>query len=79
ITSQNHNFCVDLASLPREVRTTHVNLNDGTSEGMVHSQLPAFSVQFHPEACPGPRDARSLFGRFLELMPAAEAAERVHA
>ncbi len=72
ITSQNHNFCVDLASLPPEVRTTHVNLNDGTSEGMAHSQLPAFSVQFHPEACAGPHDARSLFGRFLELMPAAD-------
>ena len=79
ITSQNHNFCVDLASLPREVRTTHINLNDGTSEGMAHSQLPAFSVQFHPEACAGPHDARALFGRFLQLMPAAEAAEKAHA
>ncbi|MDE2236418.1 MAG: glutamine-hydrolyzing carbamoyl-phosphate synthase small subunit, partial [Elusimicrobia bacterium] len=68
ITSQNHGFCVDLASLPREVRTTHVSLNDGTSEGMAHSQLPAFSVQYHPEASAGPHDSRGLFVRFKKLM-----------
>ena len=52
ITSQNHGFCVDRDSLPREVRTTHVNLNDQTSEGLAHSQLPAFSVQYIPRAPP---------------------------
>ncbi len=68
ITSQNHGFCVDLNSLPKEVRTTHVNLNDGTSEGLAHAELPAFSVQYHPEAQAGPHDSRYLFGRFRELM-----------
>ena len=70
ITSQNHGFCVDLDSLPATVKTTHVNLNDGTSEGMAHSELPAFSVQYHPEASAGPRDARYLFTRFRDLMAA---------
>ncbi len=70
VTSQNHGFCVDLDSLPKEVRTTHVNLNDGTSEGMAHSQLPAFSVQYHPEASAGPHDSRYLFSRFRDLMVA---------
>ncbi len=68
ITSQNHGFCVDLDSLPDEVITTHVNLNDGTSEGMAHTRLPVFSVQYHPEAAAGPRDSRYLFKRFGELM-----------
>mgnify|MGYP003340718098 CR=1 FL=1 len=68
ITTQNHGFCVDLNSLPREVRTTHVNLNDQTSEGMAHSQIPAFSVQHHPEASPGPQDSHYLFHRFVEMM-----------
>ena len=68
ITTQNHGFCVDLDSLPREVRTTHVNLNDNTSEGMAHSQLPVFSVQYHPEAAAGPHDSRYLFGRFKDMM-----------
>ena len=64
ITSQNHGFCVDIDSLPKEVRTTHVNLNDGTSEGMAHATLPVFSVQHHPEASAGPHDSRYLFERF---------------
>ena len=68
VTTQNHNFCVDLKSLPDQVRTTHLNLNDGTSEGMMHTLLPAFSVQYHPEACAGPHDSRYLFARFGELM-----------
>lgn len=68
ITSQNHGFCVDLESLPAEVKTTHVNLNDGTSEGMAHATLPAFSVQYHPEASAGPHDSRYLFERFRALM-----------
>ena len=73
ITTQNHGFCVDLDSLPREVRTTHVNLNDNTSEGMAHGQLPVFSVQYHPEAGAGPHDARYLFRRFGEAMLARKA------
>ena len=79
ITSQNHGFCVDLASLPREVRTTHVNLNDKTSEGMAHSQLPAFSVQYHPEASAGPHDSRYLFPRFKDLMLARRESPLKHA
>lgn len=69
ITSQNHGFCVDMESLdPREVRVTHVNLNDNTLEGLSHRHLPLFSVQYHPEASPGPRDASHLFDRFLHLL-----------
>ncbi len=68
VTTQNHGFCVDIDSLPKSVRTTHVNLNDNTSEGLAHAQLPAFSVQYHPEAQAGPRDSRYLFQRFRELM-----------
>ena len=73
ITSQNHGFCVDIDSLPKEVKTTHVNLNDGTSEGMAHSTLPVFSVQHHPEASAGPHDSRYLFERFKALMLRQEA------
>jgi carbamoyl-phosphate synthase small subunit len=74
ITSQNHGFCVDLDSLPKEVRTTHVNLNDGTSEGMAHATLPVFSVQHHPEASAGPHDSRYLFERFrAKIMERKEA------
>ena len=76
ITSQNHGFCVDLQSLPKEVRTTHVNLNDGTSEGMAHATLPVFSVQHHPEASAGPHDARYLFERFRKMMTARKEALR---
>ena len=69
ITSQNHGFCVDLSSLdPNLVETTHINLNDKTSEGMRHKRLPAFAVQYHPEACPGPHDSTYLFERFMKLM-----------
>ncbi len=68
ITSQNHGFCVDPASLPAEIEVTHVNLNDGSLEGMRHTKLPAFSVQYHPEHAPGPHDAEYLFDRFIELM-----------
>jgi carbamoyl-phosphate synthase small subunit len=66
ITSQNHGFCVDLASLPSGVVSTHVHLNDGTSEGLRSSSMDAWSVQYHPEAAAGPHDALDLFERFAE-------------
>jgi carbamoyl-phosphate synthase small subunit len=69
ITSQNHGFCVDPDSLPSsDVEITHVNLNDHTNEGMRHRSLPLFSVQYHPEASPGPHDARYLFDNFIAMM-----------
>jgi carbamoyl-phosphate synthase small subunit len=69
ITAQNHGFCVDPDSLAAsDVELTHVNLNDQTNEGMRHRKLPMFSVQYHPEASPGPHDARYLFGKFQDLM-----------
>jgi len=69
ITSQNHGYCVDPDSLSHlPVRLTHINLNDNTLEGMEHLEIPAFCVQYHPEASPGPHDASYLFGRFIELI-----------
>jgi carbamoyl-phosphate synthase small subunit len=68
ITSQNHGFAVDADSLPPEVEVTHVNLNDQTVEGMRHRELPVFSVQYHPEAAPGPHDASYFFGQFAKLI-----------
>jgi len=68
ITVQNHGFAVDQASLGKRARVTHLNLNDGTVEGIEALDAPAFSVQYHPEAAPGPHDARSLFGRFAAMM-----------
>jgi carbamoyl-phosphate synthase small subunit len=68
ITSQNHGFAVDPATLPSEVEATHRNLNDGTLEGFRHRTLPILAAQFHPEAAPGPHDANVLFHRFLESM-----------
>jgi carbamoyl-phosphate synthase small subunit len=68
ITTQNHGFCVDLATLPSDARSTHVHLNDGTSEGLAIDPLSAFSVQYHPEAAAGPHDALYMFDRFMQLM-----------
>jgi len=71
ITSQNHGFAVDEASLPPELEVTHRNLNDGTIEGLRHTQAPAFSVQYHPEAAAGPHDSAYLFESFQTLMQRA--------
>src|SRR5919199_851544 len=79
ITSHNHGFAIDAASLPAEVEVTHVNLNDQCVEGMRHKQLPVFSVQYHPEAAPGPHDAEHHFKRFIELMGRAKAGQTVPA
>jgi carbamoyl-phosphate synthase small subunit len=69
ITAQNHCFCVDIDSLNKaDIEVTHINLNDNTLEGMKHKKLPIFSVQFHPEASPGPHDAGYLFKRFMDMM-----------
>jgi carbamoyl-phosphate synthase small subunit len=68
ITSQNHGFAVDPETLPADIRVTHLNLYDGTVEGFRHTTKPIFSVQYHPEASPGPHDADYLFQQFLESM-----------
>lgn len=69
ITSQNHGFAVDLDSIPdKNIRLTHINLNDKTVEGFEHTKLPIFCVQYHPEASPGPHDASYLFNRFIDFM-----------
>jgi carbamoyl-phosphate synthase small subunit len=85
ITAQNHGFALDMSSFrdasreamqgdAEDIALTHVNLNDNTCEGMMHRRLPLFSVQYHPEASPGPHDASYLFARFVELMEGARSA-----
>ena len=68
ITSQNHGFAVDVATLPATVRITHVSLFDGTLQGIARTDRPAFSFQGHPEASPGPHDVAYLFDRFVKMM-----------
>lgn len=68
ITTQNHGFAVDEKGLPHEWEMTHVNLNDRTCEGLQHKSLPIFSIQYHPEAHPGPRDSADLFDRFARSL-----------
>jgi carbamoyl-phosphate synthase small subunit len=83
ITSQNHGFAVvgDEKGIPGApaLRVTHVNLNDGTVEGLMHRELPIFAVQYHPEAAPGPHDARPLFGEFLQAVRAGGASNEPNA
>ncbi len=74
ITTQNHGYAVDPDSLSDDVKPTHVNLNDHTLEGLAHRHLPVFSVQYHPEASPGPHDAYYLFRRFMDLIASGQAA-----
>jgi carbamoyl-phosphate synthase small subunit len=68
ITSQNHNYAIDAITLPEEVEVTHINLNDNTVEGIRHTTLPAFSVQYHPESAPGPNDSLYLFAEFRQMI-----------
>jgi carbamoyl-phosphate synthase small subunit len=74
ITSHNHGFAVAAESLPPEIEVTHINLNDNCVEGMRHRTLPIISVQYHPEAAPGPHDAAHHFRRFIDLMDRARVA-----
>ena len=68
ITAQNHGYAVDMESLPPGLEATHINLNDGTVEGLRHRDLPILTIQYHSEASPGPRDSEYLFDRFLEMV-----------
>ncbi len=70
ITSQNHGFVVDPETLPENVEVSHVSLFDGSNEGLRVTGRPVFSVQYHPEASPGPRDSHYLFERFVEMIEA---------
>jgi hypothetical protein len=76
ISAQNHNFAVDPASLPANVEVTHINLNDGTCAGLVVKDKAALSIQYHPEASPGPHDADVCFEMFVDEMVKARAAKK---
>ncbi|MHB8105626.1 MAG: carbamoyl phosphate synthase small subunit, partial [Dehalococcoidales bacterium] len=73
ITAQNHGYAVDAATLKGGLEVTHINLNDGTVEGLRHKELPIFAIQYHSEASPGPWDSTYLFDRFLEMIKSAKA------
>ncbi|WP_105977864.1 carbamoyl phosphate synthase small subunit [Staphylococcus simulans] len=76
LTSQNHGYAIDEASVAHtDLEVTHIALNDGTVEGLKHKTLPAFSVQYHPEACPGPTDSNYLFDQFIDIMNEFKAKE----
>lgn len=68
ISSQNHGYEVLRDTLPEGAEETFINVNDGTCEGITYHDMPAFTVQFHPEACAGPKDTEELFGRFIQMM-----------
>jgi carbamoyl-phosphate synthase small subunit len=74
ITSMNHGFAVDHATLPKGAKQTHISLFDGSNCGIALDDKPVFSVQYHPEASPGPRDSHYLFQRFADLMRATKRA-----
>ncbi|GFH23140.1 glutamine amidotransferase type-1 domain-containing protein [Haematococcus lacustris] len=74
VSAQNHNFAVDPATLPAGVEVSHINLNDGTCAGMVWADKRAMTIQYHPEASPGPHDADVCFEQFVEWMRAERAA-----
>jgi carbamoyl-phosphate synthase small subunit len=76
ITSQNHGFAVDAATLPANIKTTHISLFDGSLQGIARTDKPAFSFQGHPEASPGPTEMSYLFDRFISMMQAAKTEER---
>ena len=68
VTSQNHGYAIDPDTIGNELEITHLNLNDGTVEGIRHKELPVFAIQYHSEASPGPLDNTYLFQRFLEMI-----------
>lgn len=74
ISAQNHNYAVDAAALPDDVEVTHINLNDGTCAGLLCTARKAMSIQYHPEASPGPHDGDVSFKQYVDMM----AAERAH-
>ena len=72
ITAQNHGYSVDASSLPTGLEVSHLNLNDGTIEGLRHTDMPLFTIQYHSEASPGPRDNEYLFDRFIQMIDSFE-------
>jgi len=76
ITTQNHGYAVDDSSLPSTLKVSHINLNDGTVEGLTHRDVPLISIQYHAEGTPGPMDSTYLFQRFVGMMEAARSTPR---